>query len=122
MQKTVIYIFLYAAFNVSGATLIKMQLKHCRLAGWQEWINFMLNVPFLIASSFIVFSALALFKALANGAFSFVVPIATGMNFLLTVIVGYFLFQDRLSVMSYFGFILIMAGVLILSTENQAHA
>lgn len=119
MQNTIIYIFLYAAFNVSGATIIKLQLKNIRLSVWQEWLNFMLNIPFLIASSCIVFSALALFKALANSQFSFVIPIATGLNFLLTIGVGYFLFQDRLSMVSYLGFVLIIAGVLILSVNSQ---
>jgi multidrug transporter EmrE-like cation transporter len=122
MQKSILYIFLYAAFNVSGAAIIKLQLKQLKLTAWQEWLNFMFNVPFVIASSFIIFSALALFKALSGSQFSFVIPIATGINFILTVAVGYFLFQDRLSIMSYLGFLLIIAGVLILSINNQAHA
>jgi multidrug transporter EmrE-like cation transporter len=122
MQKTIFYIFLYAACNVCGSAIIKLQLKQVKLTMWQEWVTFMLNVPFIIASSFIVFSALALFKALSSSQFSFVIPIATGINFLLTVSVGYFLFQDKLSMSSYLGFLLIIAGVLILSVNNQAHA
>ena len=121
MQNTILYIFLYAAFNVSGATIIKLQLRQIKLAAWQDWLHFMLNVPFVIASSCVVFSALALFKALSSSQFSFVIPMATGINFLFTVAIGYFLFQDRLSISSYFGFILIIAGVLILSMNNQAH-
>ncbi|MDB5019838.1 MAG: hypothetical protein JWQ28_965 [Pedobacter sp.] len=122
MQKTITYILLYATLNVSGAAIIKLQLKEVKLASWQEWLNFMFNLPFVIAASFIVLSALALFKALSSSQFSFVIPIATGINFLLTIAVGYFVFQDRLSIISYVGFLLIIIGVLILSINNQAHA
>lgn len=121
MQQTILYILVYAVFNVSGAAIVKLQLKQIRLSVWQDWFHFMFNGSFIIAASFIILSALALFKALSSNQFSFVIPIATGVNFLLTVIVGYFLFQDRLSILSYIGFIFIIAGVLILSVNNQAH-
>jgi multidrug transporter EmrE-like cation transporter len=122
MQTTVIYTFLYAACNVCGATLIKLQLKQVKLAIWQEWLGFMLNVQFVIGAAFIVSSALALFKALSGSQFSFVIPLATGMNFLMTVAVGYYLFNDRLSTSSYIGFVLIMAGVILISLNSQTQA
>jgi len=122
MQQTIFYILVYAVFNVCGAAIVKLQLKQIRLAAWQDWITFMFNGAFIIAGTFIVLSALALFKALSSNQFSFVIPIATGVNFLFTVIVGYFLFQDRLSMMSYLGFIFIIAGILILSLNSQTQA
>ena len=122
MQTTILYTFLYAACNVCGATMIKLQLKQVKLAIWQEWISFMFNIQFVIGASFIVFSALALFKALSGSPFSFVIPLATGMNFLMTVAVGYFLFNDRLSIASYIGFVLIMAGVFLISLNSQSQA
>lgn len=122
MQKTIFYIFLYATLNVCGAAIVKRQLKQMKLTVLQDWFHFIFNVQFVVAASFIIFSALALFKALSGNQFSFVIPLATGINFLLTVLVGYFLFEDRLSLMSYVGFMLIIAGVVILSLNNQAHA
>jgi len=122
MQKTIIYIIVYAAFNVCGAAIVKVQLKQMKLAIWEDWRNLMLNVPFIIAASFIVLSALALFKALSSNQFSFVIPIATGVNFILTILVGYYLFHDKLSIMSYIGFLFIITGILILSLNNHAHA
>ena len=122
MQKTILYIFVYAAFNVCGAAIVKLQLKQMKLAIWQDWRDLMLNVPFIIAGSLIVLSALALFKALSSNQFSFVIPIATGINFLLTILVGYYLFHDKLSIASYIGFLFIIAGILILSLTNPAHA
>jgi multidrug transporter EmrE-like cation transporter len=85
-------------------------------------MQLLLNIPFIAAFLLIVASALALFKALSTNSFSFIIPVATGINFLLTVAAGYFLFQDRLSFFSFLGFTLIIGGVIILSLNNQVHA
>lgn len=122
MTRTILYILLYAAFNVSGAALIKWQLKGKSLETLNEWLKLVLNLPFIAAFLLIVFSALAFFKALSTNSFSLIIPIATGINFILTIGVGYYLFQDRLSTLSFIGFILIISGILILSLNNQAHA
>lgn len=122
MLNTIIYVLLYAAFNVSGAALIKWQLKGKSLVSLQEWLMFLFNLPFLLAFLLIVLSALALFKALSTNDFSLIIPIATGINFVLTVCVGYYLFQDKLSVFSFLGFILIISGILILSLNQHVHA
>jgi uncharacterized membrane protein len=68
------------------------------------------------------FSALAFFKALSTGSFSMIIPIATGIHFILTIGVDYFLFQSKLSILSFIGFILIITGIIVLSLNNQAHA
>ncbi|MDX5438346.1 MAG: hypothetical protein LPK03_14170 [Pontibacter sp.] len=122
MTRTILYILLYAAFNVSGAALIKWQLKGKSLETLSEWLKLVLNLPFIAAFLLIVFSALAFFKALSTNSFSLIIPIATGINFILTIGVGYYLFQDRLSMLSFIGFILIISGILILSLNNSAHA
>jgi multidrug transporter EmrE-like cation transporter len=119
MQKTVIYILIYATFNVCGAAIVKLQLKQMKLLVWKDWLNFLWNLPFLIAAACIVFSALALFKALSTEKFTLVIPMATGVNFLFTVLLGYFLFQDKLSMFSYVGFLFILTGIVLLSINNQ---
>ena len=122
MTKTILYILLYAAFNVSGAALIKWQLQGRSLESINEWLKLMVNIPFMAAFLLIVLSALAFFKALSTNSFSLIIPIATGINFILTIGVGYYLFQDRLSILSFVGFILIISGIILLSLTNQAHA
>lgn len=122
MFQTLFYILLYAVLNVSGAALIKWQLKGKLLYSINEWIQLFGNLPFIVAFLLIVASALALFKALSTNNFSTIVPIATGVNFLLTIAVGYFLFQDKLSLFSFLGFVLIISGVVILSMNNHEHA
>jgi multidrug transporter EmrE-like cation transporter len=122
MARTLLYILLYAACNVTGAALIKWQLKGRSLDTFRQWLNLMWNLPFIMAFLLIVFSALAFFKALSTNSFSLIIPIATGINFMLTIGVGYLLFQDRLSWLSFIGFTLIISGIIVLSLNNQAHA
>jgi multidrug transporter EmrE-like cation transporter len=113
---------MYAALNVSGAALIKWQLRGKSLTTWNEWFKFLMNPPFVLAFMLIVISALSLFKALSTANFSLIIPIANGVNFLLTIGVGYYLFQDKLSLFSFLGFILIISGIIVLSINNQSHA
>jgi multidrug transporter EmrE-like cation transporter len=122
MSKTISYIILYAVLNVSGAALIKLQLRGRTLSSINEWFTFVINIPFITAFALIMFSALALFKALSTNNFSFIIPLATGVNFILTIVVGYYLFQDRLSPASLLGFVLIIVGIMVLSLNNPANA
>ena len=122
MLKSILYILLYAAFNVSGAALIKWQLKGKNLTTLSEWLGFMFNFYFVVAFIMIILSALSLFKALSTNNFSLIIPIANGINFILTVMLGYYLFQDKLSFMSFVGFVLIIGGIVVLSLNTQAHA
>lgn len=122
MTRTLLYILIYAAFNVTGAALIKWQLKGKSLETLTEWLRLILNLPFIIAFLLIMFSALSFFKALSTNSFSLIIPMATGINFILTIVVGYYLFQDRLSVFSFIGFVLIISGIIILSVNSHVHA
>ena len=122
MTRTLIYIMLYAALNVSGAALIKWHLKGKSLESVSEWLKLILNITFVAAFILIILSALAFFKALSTNSFSIIIPIATGINFILTIVVGYYLFQDKLSAISFLGFALIIAGIILLSLNTKAHA
>lgn len=120
--KSLFFVLIYAAFNVSGAAIIKLKLKNQELNSFRDWLNFLLDIHFVVAFTLIMFSALALFKALSENSFSLILPIATGINFLLTISMGYFLFQDRLTVFSIVGLILIISGIIILSLNNPSNA
>lgn len=121
MTKTIFYILLYALFNVAGAALIKLQLKGRSLVSLTDWLG-LINLPFIAAFGLIIISALTLFKALSINQFSLIIPIATGINFMLTILVGYYLFNDKLSFLSFVGFLLIIGGILILSLTNYSNA
>ena len=122
MIKVILYCFLYAILNVSGAAIIKLNLKGLVLDGIKDWIGFLTRIQVIFAFFLIFSSALVMFKALSCGSFTFTIPIATGINFALTIIGGYYLFKDQLNLMSFIGFGLILSGIVLLSINNFQHA
>ncbi len=122
MVKLIFFCVLYALLNVTGAGIIKWKLKGRVLNQFHDWLSFLLQVE-VIFSFFLVFlSALALFKALSASQFSFVIPLVNGINFSLTILVGYFFFKEQLSLVSYAGILLILTGIILLSLNANPHA
>lgn len=122
MIKAVIYCFFYAMLNVSGAAIIKWKLKGRALNAFSDWIQFLLNIQVIGAFVIIFASALVMFKALSAANFTFVIPVSAGINFILTVIAGYYIFKDQLNLASFIGFALIISGIILLSINNAHHA
>jgi multidrug transporter EmrE-like cation transporter len=122
MMKAVLYCALYALLNVSGAAIIKWNLKGKVLTNLNQWLNILFNVQVISAFVLIFLSMLVIFKALSTANFTFVIPVSAGINFILTVIAGYFIFKDQLSLASYVGFTLIISGILLLSLNSTQHA
>jgi multidrug transporter EmrE-like cation transporter len=120
--KAILFCFLYALLNVSGAAIIKYNLKGKTLNVLNDWLRFLLQGQIIIAFVIIFLSALVLFKALSSGNFTFIIPVAVGINFILTVVLGYFLFRDQLTIGSMFGLLMIISGIIILSLNNTNHA
>jgi multidrug transporter EmrE-like cation transporter len=122
MTKAVLYCALYALLNVSGAAIIKWNLKGKALTSLNQWISLLLNVQVIGAFILIFVSMLVIFKALSSANFTFVIPVSAGINFVLTVIAGYYIFKDQLSMVSFIGFALIISGIVLLSLNNTQHA
>ena len=122
MIQAVLYCALYALLNVSGAAIIKWNLKGKVLTSFDQWINLLLNIQVIGAFALIFVSMLVIFKALSTANFTFVIPVSAGINFVLTVIAGYYIFKDQLSLASFAGFALIISGILLLSINSTQHA
>ncbi|MCD6068733.1 MAG: hypothetical protein K0S33_3559 [Bacteroidetes bacterium] len=122
MAKIILYCLIYAISNVSGSALIKWNLKGRALNGFRDWFDFLFQFQVMFAFGLIVFSALVFFKSLSVGNFSVIIPIATGINFILNILAGYFFFKDSLNLMSFVGFSAILIGIIILSLNNTQHA
>ena len=118
MIKTIIYCTLYAILNVSGAAIIKFNLRGQVLENIRDYVGFLLNIQVIFAFILAFGSALVMFKVLSITAFTITGPIATGINFALTIIVGYFFFKDQLNLLSFIGFGLILAGIILLSMNK----
>jgi multidrug transporter EmrE-like cation transporter len=121
-MKAVLYCALYALLNVSGAAIIKWNLKGKVLTSFNQWLNILLNVQVICAFALIFVSMLVIFKALSTANFTFVIPVSAGINFILTIIAGYYIFKDQLSLASFIGFTLIISGILLLSINSTQHA
>lgn len=122
MIKAILYCFLYALLNVSGAAIIKWNLKGRVLNAFSDWLQFLLNIQVIGAFVVIFASALVMFKALSAANFTFVIPVSAGINFILTIIAGYYIFKDQMSLASFIGFALIISGIILLSINNAHHA
>lgn len=122
MMKAVLYCALYALLNVSGAAIIKWNLKGKALTSLNQWISLLLNIQVIGAFVLIFVSMLVIFKALSTANFTFVIPVSAGINFILTVIAGYYIFKDQLSIISFIGFALIISGIILLSLNSTQHA
>jgi multidrug transporter EmrE-like cation transporter len=120
--KAVLYCFLYALLNVSGAAIIKWNLKGKVLNAFSDWLQFLLSIQVIGAFVVIFVSALVMFKALSAANFTFVIPVSAGINFILTIVAGYYIFKDQLSLASFIGFALIISGIILLSINNAHHA
>jgi len=110
---------LYAVLNVSGVSIIKSEISTHSLVSWRDYLTFLFNYKVITAFLIIFISAVVIIKALSLERFSFVVPIAHGINFMLTVSVGYLIFGDRLSLGSYIGLALVITGILLMGFYNQ---
>lgn len=122
MLQASLLCFLYAILNVTGAAIIKWNLKGKVLTNLNEWISLLLNVQVIGAFALIFVSMLTIFKALSVANFTFVIPVSSGINFILTVIAGYFIFKDHLNLVSFIGFTLIISGIILLSLNSTQHA
>jgi multidrug transporter EmrE-like cation transporter len=120
--KALLYCFLYAMLNVAGAAIIKWNLKGKVLNTLSDWIQFLLNIQVIGAFVVVFASALVMFKALSTANFTFVIPVSAGINFILTIVAGYYIFKDQLNLASFFGFSLIISGIILLSINNAHHA
>lgn len=109
---------LYAFLNVSGSGLIKSELSSSSLDSVKDYFDFLCRYKVLAGIVVNFASVLVAFKALSLGKFSYVVPISTGILFMLTVLLGILVFEDRLSKISYGGLILILTGIVLMSLDQ----
>jgi uncharacterized membrane protein len=110
---------LYAVLNTTGAGIIKAELKNQSLSTALDFLFFLFRGKVILAFSIILASALMMFKALSLGKFSLISPIATGINFCLTIVIGYFFFQDRLTWLHFIGLFFIFLGIFLVSIAEK---
>lgn len=108
---------LYAILNVVAASIIKFKLLVFKIDNFKSFLYFFGDIRIILAICLILCSMYCSMKALSIAVFSYVVPMMTAFNFILTVVIGIFVFKDHLTATGYTGIFLILLGILILSTS-----
>ena len=114
-----IFSFLYAIFNVTGAAIIKSKLLLEKIENFKDFIIFLFDIKIIFAMLFIFVSMFFSIKALSLDKFSFVIPILTAVNFIVTIAVGYLFFNDELALSGYLGILFILIGIYLLGIGNK---
>ena len=115
VHKVILFSTLYAIFNVLGAAIIKNKLLSHKILKFSDFIVFLLEPKIFVAIFFIFISMFFSIKALSISSFSSVIPIMTGVNFMITMLVGYLFFKDQLGILGYIGVFIILVGVIMVS-------
>lgn len=118
MSSVIFFSILYALCNVAGAVIIKFKLQSVQIINIKDFISFILDPKILLAMLFIFISMFFSMKALSIAKFSSAIPMMTGINFIFTLSVGYFLFKDTLAISGYIGVILIITGIYLLGISQ----
>jgi multidrug transporter EmrE-like cation transporter len=118
-MSVLMFCALYAILNVGGAALIKRELAISPIQAFKDYIPFLLKPSVIFAFLIILVSALVMFKALSLTKFSTVIPIANGINFGFTVLLGVLLFNDKIGILHLIGLFLILAGIFIISNAEK---
>jgi uncharacterized membrane protein len=122
MNKFVFEMFLcvlYASLNVAGASTIKAALAGRTLNSAMDFVYFLLYWKTILGLSFVFLSALVVFKALSIAKMTYILPISTGINFLMIFAIGVLVFQEKQSWQSYIGATLVLAGILLMSIKSE---
>lgn len=111
-----LYSLLYAILNVSGAAIIKSEIKLIgNLSSIDDYLKLIIKWRVILGFIIIFASALILFKALSIFDFSKIIPLSIGINFLLTAILGVFIFDEIINFYSSVGMLIIIIGIVVLT-------
>jgi len=111
-----LYSFFYALANVAGAALIKKEIKLIgNLSSIDDYLKLLFKWRVVLGFIIIFVSALILFKALSIFDFSKIIPLSIGINFLLTAILGVFIFDEIINFYSSVGMLIIIIGIVVLT-------
>jgi uncharacterized membrane protein len=112
-----IFIFctLYSLFNASAALIIKHKLLTHKINQAYDFFFFLIDPKIAFAFVLILVSMFFSMKALSISDFSFVIPVSTSINFILTVLIGILFFKDNMVLGSYIGIAFILVGITLLA-------
>jgi len=111
--------FVYSLLAIVGVTLIKVEILKHNLQNGPDFLRFLLTWRVVTGFLVIFLSALIQIKLLSIWRFSHVIPATMGIYFILTILVGILIFNDKLTLIYFFGFMLILSGILVISLISK---
>ena len=108
------FLFKNSSSNSVSIGIIKNKLLLGSIQTFREFIFFLIDIKIILAMGFIFISMFFSIKALSFDKFSLVIPILTGVNFLVTLVVGHIFFKDELALTGYIGILFILIGIYLL--------
>jgi multidrug transporter EmrE-like cation transporter len=115
----VLLCLLSACFQVMGTSLIKTAITKTPIASVKDYIPFLLQLNVILALGFVFIAALVMFKALSFGSISLVTPIFTAINFVFTLAVGRFVFDEPIGWVKLTGISVIVIGVFLVANSEK---
>jgi multidrug transporter EmrE-like cation transporter len=109
---------LYASLNVLGTVTIKSALTGKTLNSVQDYFWFLLYWKTILGLFFVFTSALVVFKALSVAKMTYILPLSTGINFLLIFLIGTFIFKEEQNMYSFLGAGFVIVGIFLLSIKS----
>lgn len=111
----------YALLNVVGAAIVKTEIATGLHAfdSSGSYIDFLLEARVIAGLGVVFLGALVLFRALSLFELSRVIPVSIGVNFVLSAVVGRWLFGESASAAKLLGLVLMLAGALLASAGER---
>jgi small multidrug resistance pump len=116
--QLIILCLIYAVIAVCGVILIKFELPGHRLITLQDYVKLILTWRVILGFIIIGISSLVQMKILSIWKMSQAIPISTAIYFIFLGIFGFFLFNEKISLFTIIGIILVMAGIAFISIKT----
>lgn len=118
-MKKVICIALYIFLYLSGLILMKLGVNTGEFVLNQGTLTFSINVISLLGLVCYILSFLVFTSIVVKFDLSYIVPLTSGVVQVLTLISGFIIFKENISIKGIIGAILIITGIVIMNLKGK---
>ncbi len=116
-MKKVICIALYIFLYLSGLILMKLGVNTGEFIFNQGTLSFSINVISLLGLVCYILSFLVFTSIVVKFDLSYIVPLTSGVVQVLTLVSGFIIFKENISIKGIIGAILIIMGIVIMNIK-----
>lgn len=118
-MKKVICIALYIFLYLSGLILMKLGVNTGEFVLNQGTLTFSINVISLLGLVCYILSFLVFTSIVVKFDLSYIVPLTSGVVQVLTLISGFIIFKENISIKGIIGAVLIITGIVIMNVKGK---